>query len=255
LQTGGVTVEAYRERPALLPGATVWTRTAPGGDYLILPDGCMDLLLMDDDLVVAGPDSRAWTGTSAAGGRYVGLRFAPGDAPTFLGVPAHALLNDRVPLSELWSRSRSRRLFDRVRAAADPAAGLDRAVAELADAPADRLAQQVVRHIRADTLRGGEGVEDALGAGTREPVRQRGVLGLAQALGLSERQLHRRCLAAFGYGAKTLDRVLRMNAALDRARTGQGLAEVAVVSGYADQAHLSREVKALTGVPPTTLLR
>jgi AraC-like DNA-binding protein len=233
-----VTAEAYRERPALLPGATVWTRTAPGGDYLILPDGCMDLLLMEDRLVVAGPGSRAWTGTSAAGGQYVGLRFAPGDAPTFLGVPANALLNDRVPLSELWSRSRSRKLFDRVRAAADPASGLDLAVAELLEAPADRLAQEVFRRIRSDMLRGPGGVMD-----------------LARVLSLSERQLHRRCLGAFGYGAKTLDRVLRMNAALDRARTGQGLAEVAAVSGYADQAHLSREVKALTGVPPTTLLR
>ena len=83
MQTGGVTlvVEPYRERPALVPGAALWTRTAAGGDYRILPDGCMDLLLSDDDLIVAGPDSHAWTGTAAdRGTRYVGLRFAPGVA-------------------------------------------------------------------------------------------------------------------------------------------------------------------------------
>ncbi|MFC9690958.1 helix-turn-helix domain-containing protein [Kribbella sp. NPDC056951] len=226
------------ERAALLAGATVWTRTAAGGDYLILPDGCMDLLLMDDDLVVAGPDSVAWTGTAKPGTRYAGLRFAPGDAPAFLGVPAHALLNERVPLSELWSRSRSRKLADRVRGAADPAVELDLAVAELMETPGDPLARQVFQHVRADTLRAG-----------------RGVVGLARKLEISERQLHRRCLGAFGYGAKMLDRVLRMNAALDRARTGQALAEVAAVSGYADQAHLTRDVKALTGLPPSTLLR
>jgi AraC-like DNA-binding protein len=66
--------------------------------------------------------------------------------------------------------------------------------------------------------------------------------------------LHRRCLDAFGYGPKMLARVLRMNAALDRARAGLALAEVAAVSGYADQAHLTREVKALAGVTPSVLL-
>ncbi len=212
----------------MVAGATLWGRTSAGGEYLVLPDGCMDLLLVNDELVVAGPDSLAWTASAEAGTRYVGLRFAPGDAPGFLGVPARVLLNERVGLSELWSRGRCRRLADRVRAR-----GLDRAVAEVMEAPADRLAPQVVRAVR--------------GGGA--------VAGLARSLGISERQLHRRCLEAFGYGPKMLDRVLRMNAALDRARTGQRLAEVAVVSGYADQAHLTRDVKALTGLPPSTLLR
>ena len=35
--------------------------------------------------------------------------------------------------------------------------------------------------------------------------------------GDAERHLHRRCLDAFGYGAKTLTRILRMNRALDLA--------------------------------------
>jgi AraC-like DNA-binding protein len=51
-----------------------------------------------------------------------------------------------------------------------------------------------------------------------------------------------------------LDRVLRLNLALDRARTGLPLTEVAAQTGYADQAHFTRDVKALTGVPPRTLL-
>ncbi|WP_143615380.1 helix-turn-helix domain-containing protein, partial [Streptomyces sparsogenes] len=66
--------------------------------------------------------------------------------------------------------------------------------------------------------------------------------------------LHRRSLAAFGYGPKTLARVLRLNRALDAARAGTAFAEVAALAGYADQAHLAREVKALTGVPLGRLL-
>lgn len=283
MQTVGVTVtvEPYRERPALVPGAALWTRTAEGGDYRILPDGCMDLLFMDDDLVVAGPDSRAWTGTAERGTRYAGIRFAPGAAPDFLGVPARELLNERVSLAELWSPARSRRLLDRVRSAPDPAVALDEAVASLATAPTDRLISQVLRAIRAGVLRGaslvgeppkgvakpfgalggergasGVGADSGAGGAGGAPPREapEGVWGLASSVGLSERQLHRRCLDAFGYGPKMLDRVLRMNVALDLARTGLALADVAVQHGYADQAHFTRDVKALTGLPPRTLL-
>ncbi|WP_461029927.1 helix-turn-helix domain-containing protein, partial [Streptomyces sparsus] len=69
-----------------------------------------------------------------------------------------------------------------------------------------------------------------------------------------ERQLHRRAVRAFGYGPKTLARVLRLERALTLARAGLPFARVAADAGYADQAHLAREVKALAGVPLTTLL-
>nr|WP_230416296.1 helix-turn-helix domain-containing protein [Micromonospora tarapacensis] len=58
----------------------------------------------------------------------------------------------------------------------------------------------------------------------------------------------------FGYGPKTLARILRMRRALALARTGVPLAEVAARTGYADQAHLTRDTRALTGLPPTSLL-
>jgi AraC-like DNA-binding protein len=232
-----VLVEPYRERPARIAGADLWTRTAQGGEYRILPDGCMDLLLMDDDLIVAGPDSRAWTGSAPRGTRYAGIRFAPGTAPGFLGVPARELLNERVRLADLWSPNRSRRLLDRIRAAPDRAAALDLEVAKLLEEPTDRLTAHVLRSVRGGLLRGTAGVSR-----------------LATTIGLSERQLHRRCLDAFGYGPKTLDRVLWMNVALDHARTGLPLADVAVLTGYADQAHFTRDVKALTGLPPRILL-
>jgi AraC-like DNA-binding protein len=72
-------------------------------------------------------------------------------------------------------------------------------------------------------------------------------------VGLSERQLLRRSLASFGYGPKTLARVLRMERALALATGGMPAADVAASVGYADQAHLSREVKALAGVSLTQM--
>ncbi|HZX06516.1 helix-turn-helix domain-containing protein [Kribbella sp.] len=232
-----IAVEPYRERPARVAGAELWTRTAEGGEFRILPDGCMDLLLMDDELYVAGPDDRAWVGSAPRGTRYAGIRFAPGAAPGFFGVPARELLNELVPLADLWSPNRTRRLLDRILPAPDQPTALDLEVARLAEEPTDALTAQVLHSVRSGLLRGTAGVSR-----------------LAGTIGLSERQLHRRCLDAFGYGPKLLDRVLWMNVALDHARTGLPLADVAMITGYADQAHLTRDVKALTGLPPKILI-
>ena len=77
---------------------------------------------------------------------------------------------------------------------------------------------------------------------------------MAATLALSERQLRRRCHHLVGYSPTRLARVLRLQRALELARSGVDLARVAHECGYADQAHLSREVRDLAGVPPTRLL-
>jgi AraC-like DNA-binding protein len=78
-----------------------------------------------------------------------------------------------------------------------------------------------------------------------------GVTKAAETLGVSERQLRRRCEVAVGYGPKTLERILRFQRAqrmLDA--SGGTLAHVASESGYADQAHLTREFLRLAGATP-----
>jgi AraC-like DNA-binding protein len=76
-------------------------------------------------------------------------------------------------------------------------------------------------------------------------------------LGLSERQLRRRCQIAAGYGPKTLQRVLRFQRFVASVRHGgpAGLARLAYDAGYADQAHLNRECKELSGMTPAALCR
>jgi len=71
-------------------------------------------------------------------------------------------------------------------------------------------------------------------------------------MGISERTLRSRCLGAFGYGFKTLNRVLRFQRFLSLgAHSFNGsLAEVAARVGYADQAHMSREVRRMSGISP-----
>ncbi len=79
------------------------------------------------------------------------------------------------------------------------------------------------------------------------------VAAVAEALGVSARQLQRRVSAAVGYGPKALARVLRFR----RLQTlrGLSLAERALDAGYADQAHMTLEVSRLAGVPPVRFLK
>ena len=81
---------------------------------------------------------------------------------------------------------------------------------------------------------------------------------LVAVLGVSERQLRRRFDLTVGYGPKTLQRVLRFRRVVDRLSASHGacdLATLAVRTGYADQAHLTRETSRLAGLPPALLAR
>ena len=225
-----VVPDRYRERPSRLPGAVAWTRGAhPSQQARVLPDGCMDLMWVDGVLVVAGPDTTAFlTGEPA---NYAGVRFAPGDGPAVLGVPAAELRNRRIPLADLWPAALTRRLTDRVNAAEDLCAELEQVSLERMR-PTDPAVAAV-----ASLLSAGATVAET-----------------ASALEMGERRLHRRCLDAFGYGPKTLARILRMNRAVGLARAGTPFATVAAQAGYADQAHLARDVKAFAGVPLGSLV-
>lgn len=185
-----------------------WRDHRSAGDaQRVLPDGCMDLIRWDDGVVVAGPDTGAFV--ASIRGPVHGIRFRPGALPAVLGVPAEALANQRVALSEVWP--------------GDPRAVLDAAAWSTPDPALDRVV---------GALRDGAGVA-----------------ATADALGWTERTLHRRCRAAYGYGPSTLRRILRFRRAMDLARAGTAFADVAATTGYADQAHLSREVRELAGVP------
>lgn len=217
----------------------MWTRGVtgyPGADRAasVLPDGCMDLLWTEGRLLVAGPDTRAHRLGPADRGPWAGVRFFPGTAPALLGVPAHELRDRRVDLADLRPGAEVRRLTESVDTAPDPAAALEDLALRLA----------------ADA----EPPEPSLRAVVASLAAGRSVAATARAVGLGTRQLHRRSLTAFGYGPKTLARVLRLQRALSTARAGIPFAETAALTGYADQAHLARDVRELTDRSLTDLL-
>jgi AraC-like DNA-binding protein len=214
-------------------GAVLWQRkpdSAPVGTP-IMPDGCLDLLWDGSHLFVAGPDTAARWHRSPAGTTYVALRFSGGLGPMLLDVPADELRDRTANLEELWPGRQVRLLTAQVEA--DPAAAFE--------------AWVVKRAARCDQDPLGPRVLAMAKAGTPIAV-------MAERLCISPRQLHRRCLLAFGYGPRHLSRVMRFQRALEEVRCGVPLAQVAAATGYSDQAHLSREVRALAGTTPRGLL-
>ncbi|MGQ0773690.1 MAG: helix-turn-helix domain-containing protein [Pseudonocardiales bacterium] len=83
-----------------------------------------------------------------------------------------------------------------------------------------------------------------------------GVATLAQEVGWSRRHFGERFRREFGLTPKVAGRVMRFEVAnqLLRVPKRPGLAEVAARSGYADQAHLTREWRELAGCTPSTWL-
>jgi AraC-like DNA-binding protein len=227
---------AYREQPppaGLEPWlACTWTRSG-SGTVRVLPDGCVDLIARaDGSVVIAGPDTGPHVSVLGPQSPVVGVRLRPGAAAAVLGVPLHALRDQRTRLAELWG-GEGRRLEE-----------------ALATADSSR-----VWHLVAAVAARREALPDPLvAAGARELTREPRVrvADLARELGLSERQLLRRFDDAVGYGPKVLARVLRLQRLLELP-PGDGLAGLAQAAGYADQAHMSAEVRRLTGLTPAAL--
>ena len=231
-------------RPRRAPGRFVvctWTQANVGtGEFrqLVVPDGCSDLIWQHGALQLVGPDRSAWRARLAPGSAIAGVRLRPGAARMLLGrMPVDEVRDQQVPV-ELLTRDAAA-LTGRLAAAGSPRAAvevLDDFVAGLAARyEPDTAVEQAVRLLRSR-------------ATPHAPA-------LADAVGLSERQLRRRFTEAVGYGPKTLHSILRFQRALDLGRTSAtGLADVAYEAGYADQAHFTREVRRLAGMTPSELL-
>ena len=243
----------YTEWPAP-PGlrhaiACLWAQVTPDGaadrETLVLPDACSDLIWEPGrGAYLAGPDTGPVRTVMKAGGVIVGGRFRPSAGGPARGVPLSELRDQRVDLADLRP-SEARRLPGTL----DP----------------DTAAARVVELAAALVADGGPDPAAARAAALLADPRARAE-DVAAEIGLSMRQLRRRCHAVVGYGPKTLQRVLRFRRFVARidasppggqagVHPGHDLAALAAEAGYADQAHLTRECRALAGLSPAALAR
>jgi AraC-like DNA-binding protein len=172
----------------------------------------------------------------------VGARCHPGRAPNLLGLPASTLLNQFVTLRSMWRGAATSR-FARI--------------ADEATLPARKLAMEAALLDRlTDAQPVDEGIEAAIQWLAGHPHGR--IERLSQWIGISSRQLQRRFTAAVGYGPKIFQSILRFQRLLSlssRTSAPWNLAQFSAEAGYADQAHMTREVQRFSGTPPTVLLR
>lgn len=187
----------------------------------VVPDGCGDLLIFADGGAQAvGLADQVALVSLAAGTRIRGVRLRPEAVASAFGVAATELRNQSVDLADVVGARRSGSL--------------------LRDGALDAW----IRSIE----------PDARIAAAVRLLDEETVDAAADALGLSGRQLRRVFESAVGLGPKSFQRVRRFQRFLRRAESGASLASSSADAGYSDQAHMSRDVRALSGLSPARLV-
>ena len=228
-----------------------WTRGAApvaGARHHVIPDGCIDLLFTYDSLAACdGPASAFAVGTmtrplsvgATEAAAYVGVRFWPGRALPFVGVPAAEITDLRVAIGDLW-RPRDRSLVDtQLTALGEWRVPFERLLLTRLER-AEREDRSVDAAVRA-ILRAGGNLS---------------IAALAPALGVSRQHLARAFARHVGVPPKMFARVARVRRVLAKARVASRVdwAALALDAGYYDQAHLAGEVREITGRTPTDWL-
>lgn len=246
---GPLATAIYREvvpPPALREHLVcLWTHRVAaevGQEQRVFPDACADILWIGDgEPVVAGPATRPVVVSLPPGTCIVGARFRPGAAAGVLRVDAAGLQDRHLPLGDVspaLARRFSTAVADRAAMAEKLAAASSLLAGPLADTPPpDRVIRGTVRWLAANP--------------------HARVEALSRALHVSSRQLQRRLLSAVGYTPKTLHRILRFQRLLALAAAAGGdasLSALALRAGYADQAHMTRDLGELAGRTPAAVL-
>lgn len=218
-----------RDIPSDVPPFTVW------------PDGCLSISFIPSSspgprILTTGPRVTAMHPPITPRSMMFGIRFWPDAIAQVTGIPARALrdalgpapaaISERfAPLLDLLPEVRS---LDAAASAFNASVRHMRSSWEMPDAQVRRALQYIVAQ------RGEVQMAD-----------------VASGAALSLRQLQRRFLNATGLTLREWARVrrLRESPALHLGG-GSGWSTVAAGAGFADQAHLSREFVALTGLAP-----
>jgi AraC-like DNA-binding protein len=244
--------QSFRERPPRYGledlVSCVWvlrvSSEGPAYQHRTVPNGCAEVVFVGgtDVVRVLGPRREPVVEVEPPATSVVGVRFRPGIGPRILGPPASELADQAIDLSSIWGRS-AMELGWRLAEAVSPV--------DAASLLEDEILARRPLETDQDRLLG-EAVDRL------QPWRCRDVGHAADDLFISARQLRRRFAAGLGCGPKMLQRILRFQGflALTRGHHERDvtLARLAADAGYADQAHLSRECSALTGLSPSAFL-
>jgi AraC-like DNA-binding protein len=230
--------------------------------HRVLPDNCVDILWQDDgrQAYAVGMMSASFVVPAARPVRTVAVRFRPGAAGLFLGMPLHPLTDARAELAELWGRAAADRLQDALweRERTDR-----QRIALVQEALLQRLHQRQQRRQQLQRRPDVEQGWPAASLGLRAVAAIEAAHGavpvetLASALQVSRQHLALQFRQQVGITPKLFARICRFRRALallrDPAR-GSDLAALAADCGYFDQSHLIRDFHHFADEAPGNML-
>ena len=84
----------------------LWSQTITGSEgvyeHRVLPDGCSDIVFIDDEPpTVVGPWTVSFVARLAVGISITGARLQPGRASSLLGITASEMLNQAIPTAAI----------------------------------------------------------------------------------------------------------------------------------------------------------
>ena len=211
----------YEEKPSRSRFVDIIWRThdTSDGTYLAAADACWDMIFIRSEhgnrVLLSGPSSKITPVPYRAGNRNVGIRFHRG---TFLThVPTSAMVDTTealpMPTDETFLL-----------------AGLDWPM------PTYESADDFVADLERLHLLSDDPLVMAALRGEEPPT--------------SQRSVQRHVSSATGLTANRIRQIVRARTAAERLQKGEAILDVAHDMGYADQAHLTRDLKRLTGYTP-----
>lgn len=215
----------------------------PDFEHSVPPDGAVSFFARRHaPPFVMGPRTEPLRPPVRTGDVVYGTRLWPGAARVVLRADVSRLRNRIVPLEEVM-----------------PAEWARGFAAALAGEPADQEAVSRLDQVWAPLVARRADLDRAVMRAVFTIIQSQGqvaVARLAAEAGLSERHLRRRFVQAVGLAPKELARVRRLRSSIVEALGSpqRRWVELAAASGYADQAHLVREYKRLSGLSPEAFL-
>ena len=211
----------YEEKPSASRFVDViWrTRDTSDGTYLAAADACWDMIFIrsgdDVRVLLSGPSSKITPVPYKAGNRNVGIRFVRGSFLTH--VPASVMVDTTITL---------------------PLTGTGTFLMAGAEWPVPEFetADDFISALEQRDLLSDDPLVMAVLAGERPPT--------------SARSMQRRVSTVTGLTASRIRRIVRARSAAEMLQRGVPILDVTHELGYADQAHLTRDLKHLTGYTP-----
>lgn len=203
----------------------------------VLPDGCIDLIVdfKSREIIFTGFSKNTEDVVLEGDVDFIGIRFKPGAIYCLFNVAAGQVMNHTILFHEIEKKEN----LDSIFATNNTQLQIDVLMRYLATKIDKSKDMQLLSFV--DTL-------------YHTPT-SKCVSDIGELLGYGTRQLQRVFLKNYGVTPRVLLNILRLHKCLtllfDHSKS---LQDIAMESGFYDQAHFIKEIKRYTGILPTTLL-